>query len=109
MILKISPKKSHIKLKEHHVSIFHNIFFAFDAVFTGFFDFGFAAKCYEVVEGIGFGFDEAFFEVGVDDAGGFGGCVSGVDGPCAAFVGAGGEEGAEAEELVGSVNENSKA
>ena len=52
-----------------------------------------------------FGPDEAAFEVGVDDTGGAGGLVSGDDGPGAAFVGPGGEEGPQAEQFVGTLDE----
>ena len=54
----------------------------------------------EIVIGDGLGADEAALEVGVDLAGGLGRLGAAVDGPGARFLGAGGEEGDQAEQLV---------
>lgn len=64
-----------------------------------------AAAVNEVFPADYFGFDEAFFEVCVNDAGGFGGEAMARNGPSAGFFGAGGEVGHEAEGVVGGANE----
>ena len=56
-------------------------------------------------EAVGVGFDEALFEVGVDDACGSGGFGAAADGPGADLLDAGGEVGDEVEQAVGGVDE----
>ena len=63
----------------------------------------------EVVVGGAFSGDEAALEIGVDDAGGGGGLVADVDGPGARFLFAGGEIGAQAEEMIGGADERADA
>ena len=64
-----------------------------------------AAVFEEVGGGVAVGFDEAFFEVGVDDSGGSGGLGAAADGPGADLLYACGEVGDEVEERVGGVDE----
>ena len=74
-----------------------DVVFAFGADFAFFFGGGVGSGFDEVVVGDGFGTDEAFFEVSVDDGGGLGGFHALADRPGAGFFGAGGEVGLEAE------------
>ena len=52
-----------------------------------------------------FGGDEAAFEIGVDDTGGGGSFVARGDGPSAGFLDAGGEVGAESQEVIDGTDE----
>ena len=72
---------SHIEQKVQHIPVLDDVVLAFGAHLAGFLGALFALVLDEVVEGDGLGADEAAFEVGVDDAGGFGGGVAFVDGP----------------------------
>ena len=94
-----------VELEEEDVSVLNDVLFAFGAEEAGFFDGLLAAVFEEVRGGVAVGFDEAFFEVGVDDTGGSGGFGAAADGPSADFLHAGGEVGDEVEERVGGVNE----
>ena len=62
----------HIKPKLDHVAVLHFVFLAFDPQLTRFTSLGLAAESGEVVVVNYFGGDEAAFEIGVNDAGGFG-------------------------------------
>ena len=59
---------------------------------------------FEVVVIANTGGDETTFEICMDGTGGFGGRGAFFDGPGAAFFFAGGEEGLEAEGVVGGSN-----
>ena len=59
--------------------------------------------------GHGFGADEAFFEIGVNRAGGLGRLAALGDGPGACFLGTHGEEGDEAEQLVAGADDAGEA
>ena len=62
-----------VEFEEEDVAVFDDVLFAFGAEEAGFFDGLLAAVFEEVGGGVAVGLDEAFFEVGVDDAGGSGG------------------------------------
>ena len=81
----------------------------FDAEPAGFAGFGEGAEADEVIEMDDFGGDEAALEIGVDDAGGGGGFVAGVDGPGAGLLLAGGQVGAQAEEVIDGADEGADA
>jgi len=100
-----SPHSLHVELEEEDVAVLDYVLFAFGAQEAGFFYGLFAAEAEEVFAGVAVGFDEAAFEVGVDDAGGAGGFGAAFDGPGADLLDAGGEVGDEAEEAVGGVDE----
>ena len=83
----------------------HDVGFAFGAKFASGFDGLFGAEFDEVVEVANAGGDEAALKIGVDGAGGFGGGGTFFDGPSAAFFFAAGEEGLQAEGVVGGFDE----
>ena len=95
-----------IESKLNDISVFDFVFLALDTVFAGVAGGGFGAEGGEVVVVDHFGSDEAALEVGVDDAGGSGGFVAGADGPGACFLLAGGEIGAEAEEVIDAFDQS---
>ena len=94
-----------VEFEEHDVAVLDDVFFAFHSVESALSCDSDGAALDEVLVGDGFGFDEASFEVGVDDSGGLGRGVSLSDCPGADFFFAGGEEGLQAEELIGVADE----
>ena len=64
-----------------------------------------AAVLEQIFAMVAVGFDEAFFEVGVDDACRSGSFGAADDGPGADLLDAGGEVGDEVEERIGGVDE----
>ena len=81
----------------HDIAVLDDVFLAFEAHFAGFLGALFAVVGDEIVVADDFGADEAFFEVGVDDAGCLRGGVAFVDGPGADFFDTGGEVGLQSE------------
>ena len=71
------------------VAVFNEVVFAFEAKESFFFGGGVTAAVDEVFPTDDFGFDEAFFEVGVDDAGGFWRGANSWNSPSAGFFRAG--------------------
>ncbi len=59
----------HVEPELDDVAVLHDVFFAFDAEFTRFAGFALRAEGDEIVEGNGFGGDEAAFEIAVDESG----------------------------------------
>jgi hypothetical protein len=49
----------HVEAEFHNVAVLHDMFFAFDAEFSGFAGLALGAESDEVVDGDGFGGDEA--------------------------------------------------
>lgn len=94
-----------VEFEEEDVAVFYDVFLAFGFEEAFFFYGLFAAVLEEVFAVVSVGFDEAFFEVGVDDSGGTGGLGSADDGPGADFLYASGEVGDEVEQGVGGVDE----
>src|ERR1041385_703519 len=90
----------HIKLKQQHVAVLDHVFLAFHAVEALFAGGGDRAAVHQVVVGDGFGLDEAALEIAVNDAGGLWRRVAGVDRPGADLLFAGGEVGAQAEQMI---------
>ncbi len=97
--------KLDIEFEEEDVAIFDDVLFAFGAEEALFFDGLLAAVDEEVVGGVAVGFDETFFEVGVNDACRAGGLGAAADGPGADLLYASGEVGDEVEQAVGGVDE----
>src|SRR5690606_17930010 len=95
--------------EEGDVAVLEDVFLALEAVFAGFAGGGGAAEAREVVEGNDLGLDEAFFEIGVDDAGGLRGLPALLDGPGADLFFAGGEVGLQAEQVVAAADEGGDA
>src|SRR6185312_8736266 len=93
-------ERLHVEEDVDDVAVLDDVLLAFGAEEAALLGFGFAACSHKVVEADDFGADEATAQVAVDFAGGFGRGRAGRDGPGAAFIGAGGEEADEAEELV---------
>ena len=94
-----------VEFEEEDVAVFDDVLFAFGAE-EAFFFYGLLAAVFEeVVGGVAVGFDEALFEVGVDDACGAGGFGTAADGPGADLLHARGEVGDEVEQAVGGVDE----
>ena len=99
----------HIELEQDHVSVPHHVFLAFHPV-ESFFPGGRDGAAFdEVVVGHGFGFDETASKIAMDGAGCYGSGVAGVNGPGADFLFAGGEESAQAEQMVGAANQRAHA
>src|SRR5579859_1184449 len=96
---------SDVETEVHDVAVLDGVFFPFDAEFSVVAGGGFRTKFDEVRVGDDLGLYEAFFEVGVDDAGGLWGFPAFVDGPGADFLYAGGEVGGEVEQAVYAADE----
>ena len=76
-----------------YIAVLDQIFFAFQAHFSGFLGSRFAVAGDEVFGRDGFGADEAAFEIGVDDTGGLRGLQALGQGPGMGLFRADGEEG----------------
>src|SRR5713101_1692964 len=63
---------SNAKLEQKHVAILDDIFFSLHPVDSFFARGSHGTAFYQIIVGDGFGFDEAAFEIRMDDAGGFG-------------------------------------
>ena len=87
----------------HDVAVLDNIVLAFDAHLAGGADGGLGLVLDKVVVLDHLCADETALEVRMDHAGGAGRLVPGHDGPGAAFVGPGSEEGAQAQEFIYSL------
>ena len=80
-----SPCKSAVQ-EVHHVAVLHHIGLALGAQLARFARLRLASERDIIVVGDRFGADEAFLEIAVDFAGGFGRGGAGVDGPRARFL-----------------------
>src|SRR5690625_119073 len=100
LVLQAFLLRSDVEAEEGDVAVFENVIFSFEPVFAGFAGGGDASESGEIFVGNDFGFDETFFEIGVDDAGCFGGFHSVSKCPCADLFFAGGEIGCEPEQLI---------
>lgn len=98
-----------IKTKEGDIAVFEFVVFAFESVFAGLAGSGGTARGDEVVVADDLGFDEAFFKIGMNDAGALGGFHAVAEGPGADFLFACGKVGGEPEEVVGGANEEGDA
>jgi hypothetical protein len=107
-----NPPKSdillHVEQKVQHIAILNHIFLAFGAHFAGFFGARFALVSDEIIKAYCLRADEAFFKIGMDHAGGLRCGVTGMDGPGANFLDAGGEISLQAEQLVGGADQRFK-
>jgi len=61
----------HIKLKKHHIAVLNNVFPAFKAVFSRFFDLRLCSVFKNIIAGVDFRFYKTFFKIGVNNARGF--------------------------------------
>ena len=82
-----------------------DVLLAFLAGLAGFLGAAFAVELHIVGVGDGFGLDEAFLEVAVNDAGGLRGGRALLDRPGASFLWAYGEIGLKAEEFLASADD----
>ena len=82
-----------VEFEEHNIPILHNVFLAFLAIATGFFNFLFRAVFKEVVKTVDFRFNEPSFKVSVNNASRLGCGISCMDCPCAAFIFSGSKKG----------------
>ncbi len=98
-----------VEFEEEDIAVLDFVVAAFDAVEAFFPGVRDGAAADEVIPADGFGFDEAFFEVGMDASGGLGGGGAGGDGPGTDFLVVEGEEGAEAEDVIGGADEGADA
>src|SRR5262245_24036707 len=89
-----------VEAEMHHVAVLHDVILAFKTEFAAIAGPRFAAKRSVIVIGDGFGADESFFKIGMDDARGLRPARTFLDGPGARFLGSGGEEGNEAQKIV---------
>ncbi|KPX26538.1 hypothetical protein ALQ28_05001 [Pseudomonas syringae pv. delphinii] len=90
----------HVEPEMHHITVFNDIFLAFQTPLTRFLGAGLTLELDKVVIGHDFGANKAFFEVGVDDACGLGCGGADADGPGADFFDASGEVGLQVEHFV---------
>ena len=102
-------RRSVIETEQRDVAVGEHVFLALKAVFPGIARGGDTAEAREVIVGNDFGFDEALFKIGVDDACGLGGFPALLDGPCANLFFARGKIGHQAEEAVGAFDEGGHA
>ncbi len=87
------------------VAVLHDIGFAFSAELAGGLDGLFGAELFQVIKIANAGGDESAFEIGVNGAGGLRRSETFFNGPGATFFFAGGEEGLEAECVIGGFDE----
>src|SRR5579862_7572124 len=95
-----SSPGSHIEPEFDYVAVVDDVLLAFDAKAAGLAGLGKGAQPDQVVEVDDLGGDKAALEIGVDDAGGGGRLVAGANGPGPRLILAGGEVGAQAQQVV---------
>src|SRR5450631_84798 len=100
---------SDVELEVDDVAVFDDVLLAFELQLGVGAAGALGAVLDEVFPPDYLGLDEAAFEVGVDEACRLGGLGAALDGPGAALVGAGGEEGDEVENLVRGVGHGVQA
>src|SRR5450631_2953004 len=100
---------SDVELEVNDVAVFDDVLLAFELQLGVGAAGALGAVLDEVFPPDHFGLDEAALEVGVDDARGLRGLGAALDGPGAALVGAGGEEGDEVQDLVRGVRDGVEA
>ena len=100
---------SDVEAEQHHVAVLDDIFLAFGAHLAGLLRSRLAAEADEILIGDGLGADEAALEIGVDDPGRLRRLRAVLDRPGAGFLGAGGEEGDEVEEVVAGADDPGEA
>jgi hypothetical protein len=93
-------QKLHIEEEIEHVAVFHDVFLALGAHFSGFFGALFTLVLNEIVKRDGLRADKAAFKVGMDDASGLRCGIAFVNRPCADLFHASGEVGLQAEQIV---------
>jgi len=93
----------------HHVTVLHDVIFAFEAERAFGAGGGFGAGVEELVPADGFGADEVFFQIGVNGSCGFLSASIGRNLPGATFIFASGEKRNQAEQLVGCPNSAASA
>lgn len=101
--------ESDVEAEVHDVAVLDDVFLAFDGHLAGVAYGALAAEAYVVVVLDYFGADEAFLEVGVDDAGAAGCLAAAAECPGAHFVLAGGKECLEVQQLVGRTDQTAYA
>src|SRR5215831_19567583 len=100
---------SDVELEVDDVAVADDVVLAFEGQLGVGAAGGLGAELDEVLPPDDLGLDEAALEVGVDDARGLRGLGAALDGPGAALVGAGREEGDEVEDLVGGARDGVQA
>ena len=90
-----------IEPEVHHVPVLHDVLLALHPQLADALERGLRAVLHQVGDGVDLGPDEAAGEVGVDDARRAGSLGALLDGPGADLLGAGGEVGLQAEQIVG--------
>src|SRR5260370_3060281 len=95
----------YIEFEEEDVAVLDDVLLAFGAEQALLFYRLLAAVGEEVVRGVAVGFDEALFEVGVDDSGGSWVFGAADDGPCADLLHSGGVVDDQVEQAIGGVDE----
>ena len=93
----------------HDVAVLDDVLLAFDAELAGLADAGLATERNVVVVFDDLGADEAFLEVGVDDAGALRGLAAAHERPGTHLVGSGGEVGLQVEQVVGGAYQSRDA
>ena len=92
-----------------HVAFANDIFLAFEPHLAGILGAGFAAAGDEIGVSDGLGADETLLEIGVDHTRGLRGGPAFVNGPGACFLGADGEIGHQAEQIVAGMDQLDQA
>ena len=103
------PSFQTLKRNKQDVAVLDDIVLALGAHPARLLGAGLAAVADEILIGDGLGADEAALEIGVDDAGGLGRLGAFLDRPGARFLGAGGEEGDQMEQVVAGADDAGEA
>ena len=98
-----------VKQEHQHITVLHNVLFAFRAHLAGVFGALLAFASDEIVISNGFRADEAFFEIGVNHACGLRRFGAALDGLGAHFFGADGEIGNQFQQFVTFTNHAAQA
>src|SRR5690606_12638663 len=100
-----APAPSGIEAEVHHVAFADDVILAFEPHLARFFSAGLTFEGDVVVIGDGFGADEAFLEIAVDDARGLRRSPAFLDRPGARFLRADGEIGLQTKQIIAGVDE----
>src|SRR6266404_2060167 len=99
------PSGSQIEAEMHDVAVLDDVFGAFEAHLAGILGALLAVARDEILIGDGLGADEAFLEIGMDDAGRLRRLAAPGNGPALCFLRADGEEGHEVEQRIAGADD----
>ena len=93
----------------HDIAVLNDIFFSLDTHLSGFFYSRFRTVGNIILIFDDFGADKAFFKVGMDHTGALRGFPSFMESPGTTFVGTGGQECLQVQELVSGLDQTGNA